>query len=75
MIRMGGWLPPANERLSGANRAVSTLGSSNSYGRRYTTKDLLNIVTKEEDDDGKKSSAPAEPSSSPGARARSHAST
>lgn len=46
---------------SGNKNEIQALGSSVSYGRRYTTKDLLNIVTKGEDDDGKKSSAPAEP--------------
>lgn len=51
----------ASADQSGSKNAIQALGSSNSYGRRYTTKDLLNIVTKEEDDDGKKSSAPGEP--------------
>lgn len=42
---------------SGNKNAIQALGSAVSYGRRYTTKDLLNIVTKEEDDDGRKSDA------------------
>lgn len=44
----------ASADQSGSKNAIQALGSSNSYGRRYTTKDLLNIVTKTEDDDGKK---------------------
>jgi hypothetical protein len=51
----------ASADQTGSKNAIQALGSSNSYGRRYTTKDLLNIVTKEEDDDGKKAGAPAEP--------------
>jgi hypothetical protein len=51
----------ASADQTGSKNAIQALGSSNSYGRRYTTKDLLNIVTKQEDDDGQKSSAPAEP--------------
>lgn len=39
---------------SGNKNAIQALGSAVSYGRRYTTKDLLNIVTKHEDDDGRK---------------------
>lgn len=37
---------------SGSKNAIQALGSAVSYGRRYTTKDLLNIVTRREDDDG-----------------------
>lgn len=44
----------ATADTSGNKNAIQALGSAVSYGRRYTTKDLLNIVTKEEDDDGKK---------------------
>lgn len=40
---------------SGSKNAIQALGSSVSYGKRYTTKDLLCIVTREEDDDGGKS--------------------
>lgn len=37
---------------SGSKNAIQALGSAVSYGRRYTTKDLLAIVTTDEDDDG-----------------------
>ena len=37
---------------SGNKNAIQGYGSAVSYGRRYTTKDLLNIVTRDEDDDG-----------------------
>lgn len=40
---------------SGSKNAIQALGSSVSYGKRYTTKDLLCIVTRKEDDDGTKS--------------------
>ncbi len=51
----------ASADQSGSKNAIQALGSSNSYGRRYTTKDLLNIVTKQEDDDGHKADrAPVE---------------
>lgn len=39
---------------SGSKNAVQALGSASSYGRRYTTNDLLNIVTRSEDDDAKR---------------------
>lgn len=51
----------ASADQSGSKNAIQALGSSNSYGRRYTTKDLLNIVTKMEDDDGKKAGAASRP--------------
>jgi hypothetical protein len=60
----------ASADQTGSKNAIQALGSSNSYGRRYTTKDLLNIVTKEEDDDGKKSSAPANRTARPNGRTR-----
>ena len=46
-----------SEFLSGADQtgsknAIQALGSTVSYGKRYTTKDLLCIVTRKEDDDG-----------------------
>jgi hypothetical protein len=41
--------------------AIQAQGSANQYSRRYTTKDLLNIVTKEEDDDGQKAGAVKKP--------------
>jgi hypothetical protein len=37
---------------SGSKNAIQGLGSAVAYGRRYTTKDLLNIATSDEDDDG-----------------------
>lgn len=37
---------------SGSKNAIQALGSSISYGRRYTTADLLNIATRKQDDDG-----------------------
>lgn len=46
---------------SGSKNAIQALGSSVSYGRRYTTKDLLCIVTRGEDNDGKTAEAGKEP--------------
>ncbi len=46
---------------SGAKNDVQALGSAMSYGRRYTTNDLLNIVTRNEDDDAKRAAAAPEP--------------
>lgn len=40
---------------------VQSMGSTVSYGRRYTTLDLLNLVTRGVDDDGKKSGRPQPP--------------
>jgi len=40
---------------TGSKNAIQALGSANHYGRRYTTKDLLNIATSGEDDDGRAS--------------------
>lgn len=37
---------------SGSKNAVQALGSSLSYGKRYTAGELLNITTRGEDDDG-----------------------
>lgn len=39
---------------SGSKNAIQGLGSAMHYGRRYTTADLLNIVTRRMDDDGHK---------------------
>ena len=55
-----------SEFLSGADQtgsknAVQALGSTVSYGRRYTTKDLLCIVTKGEDDDARTSDKGQQP--------------
>lgn len=49
---------------SGSKNAIQALGSTRSYGQRYTTIALLNIATRGTDDDGHgstKASAPAEP--------------
>ena len=45
---------------SGSKNAVQALGSALSYGRRYTTMDLLNIVSRFEDDDGRGTSQKVE---------------
>lgn len=39
---------------SGSKNAVQAVGSSNSYGKRYTASALLNLTSRGEDDDGKK---------------------
>jgi hypothetical protein len=39
---------------SGSKNAIQALGSAVSYGRRYTVRDLLNIVTRGQDDDGQR---------------------
>ncbi len=46
---------------SGSKNAIQGLGSSVAYGRRYTVKDLLNVVTSDEDDDGQRSGVAAAP--------------
>lgn len=46
---------------SGSKNAIQGLGSAVHYGRRYTTKDLLNIVTRHEDDDGASSEKGKQP--------------
>lgn len=43
---------------SGSKNAVQAVGSSTSYGKRYTATMLLNIRTKGEDDDGMKGGDP-----------------
>ena len=48
---------------SGNKNAIQSLGSAVSYGRRYTTRDLLNITTRGADDDAR--SLTAEPPTSP----------
>lgn len=45
----------ASADQSGSKNAIQALGSSNHYGRRYTTNDLLCIVTRGADDNGDKS--------------------
>lgn len=37
---------------SGSKNSIQALGSAVTYGRRYTTTDLLNITTRKADDDG-----------------------
>jgi hypothetical protein len=44
---------------SGSKNAVQAVGSSTSYGKRYTAMALLNITSRGEDDDGKKGGDPA----------------
>ncbi len=44
---------------SGSKNAVQAVGSSTSYGKRYTAYALLNITTKGEDDDGRRGGSPA----------------
>jgi len=40
---------------------IQSMGSTVSYGRRYTTLDLLNIATRKVDDDGEKAGRPQPP--------------
>lgn len=40
---------------------IQSMGSTVSYGRRYTTLDLLNISTRAQDDDGQRAGRPAPP--------------
>lgn len=56
----------ANADQSGSKNAIQALGSSVSYGKRYTTKDLLCIVTRGEDDNGEKAGKADEPESPDG---------
>jgi hypothetical protein len=43
---------------SGSKNAVQAVGSSTSYGKRYTASALLNLTSRHEDDDGKRSGPP-----------------
>lgn len=45
----------------GGKNSVQAFGSSTSYGRRYTTYDLLGLATRGQDDDGAKSDKPDDP--------------
>lgn len=45
----------------GGKNSVQAFGSSTSYGRRYTTYDLLGLATRGQDDDGAKSGKPDPP--------------
>lgn len=51
----------ADADQTGSKNAIQALGSSVSYGKRYTAKDLLCIVTSDEDDDGQESERHKEP--------------
>lgn len=46
---------------SGSKNAVQAVGSSTSYGKRYTAAALLNLTSRGEDDDGKKSGTVEKP--------------
>ena len=46
---------------TGSKNAIQALGSAMSYGRRYTSMDLLNITTRLMDDDGERSSKAGAP--------------
>jgi hypothetical protein len=46
---------------TGSKNAIQALGSAVSYGRRYTIKDLLNIATRAEDDDGERTELAGQP--------------
>jgi hypothetical protein len=50
---------------SGNKNAVQAVGSSTSYGKRYTASALLNLTSRGEDDDGKASGAPIEKQAPP----------
>lgn len=43
---------------SGSKNIVQSIGSSKSYGKRYTAFDLINITTRKEDDDGHSTGEP-----------------
>jgi hypothetical protein len=45
--------------LTGNKNAVQAIGSSTSYGKRYTASALLNLVSRGEDDDGAAASQPS----------------
>jgi len=62
--RESAFVTPAD--TSGSKNAVQALGSAISYGRRYTTADLLNITTRDmRDDDGHTAVPPPARSSVP----------
>ncbi len=46
---------------TGSKNAIQALGSTVEYGRRYTTVDLLNIVTRKADDDGNRAARTEKP--------------
>jgi hypothetical protein len=51
---------------SGSKNAIQALASAVSYGKRYTTKDLLCIVTRHEDDDAESSEKHKQPAAPDG---------
>lgn len=51
----------ADADQTGSKNAIQALGSAVEYGRRYTTVDLLNIVTRKADDDGQRAASAPEP--------------
>ncbi len=51
---------------SGSKNAIQALGSTRSYGQRYTTIALLNIATRGEDDDGRRSDKASKPTAPEG---------
>lgn len=53
----------ADADQTGSKNAIQALGSSVQYGKRYTTKDLLCIVTTDKDDDGEAAGLATAPSS------------
>lgn len=57
--RRSRFMSPADN--SGSKNAVQGLGSAIEYGRRYTTCDVLGIVTKGTDDDGRTAGRPEPP--------------
>lgn len=50
---------------SGKKNKIQAIGSTISYGHRYTTKDLLNITEQGEDDNGKRAAASRQRESGP----------
>lgn len=50
---------------TGSKNAVQAVGSSTSYGKRYTASALLNITSRGEDDDGSSSERPQEEKAAP----------
>lgn len=44
---------------TGSKNAVQAIGSSTSYGKRYTAMALLNLTSRGDDDDGRQAGAPA----------------
>lgn len=46
---------------SGSKNPVQAVGSTLSYGKRYAATMLLNLLTRDEDDDGQAGGAPADP--------------